>query len=642
MMETLPRTPSLRRRTFLAATGLAVLASAILGAPQAPRADDDRPSIGVPGVRGGVVTTSEPVAAQVGAEVLRRGGNAIDAAAAVQFALNALEPQSSGIGGGGFMMIHLADSRRTFVVDSRERAPGAATPDMFQRTSGAAFPFSIRSTSGIAVGVPGTVLGVATALDRWGTLSLSESLQPAIALARDGIRVSSRLASSIASGLGTGRLGNEIGDPAYDLARSVFTDGGGTGLVEGALLVQPDLANAFELLASQGPDAFYRGAIAQAIVDTQLNARTDPGPSADPVADQARLAGRMTLGDLDGYTIAVRDPVVGTYRDFKIVSMPPPSSGGLTVIQILKLMERFPIGDESRGFGFGSLRTLNVMIESMRLAFADRAVWMGDDDFVEVPSRGLIDDDYIALRSALIDPDARQANVVADDPRPFDGPGAGPAVRPDDDDEDDVEGRNTTHFTIVDRRGNIVTYTSTIESAWGTGLMVPGFGFLLNNELTDFNSVPQFDPDPANFNPGANDVAAFKRPRSSMAPTMVFDGRRPLAAYGSPGGSTIIDSVVNVTLNLIDHQKTVQEAVDAPRIAQTSANGTTGREAGFSEAAVDGLTALGHRLRAPGAIGSVQAVVIDPNNRKQFGAADKRRIGGIVSLRRDDDGDDDD
>ena len=585
-------------------------------ATPAPTLSEDKAPLGVPGVKGGVVTTSEPAAAQVGADILRWGGNAFDAAAAVQFALNVVEPQSSGIGGGGFMMIHLDKQKETFVIDCRESAPAAATPDMFVSQPS----FGVRSTSGYAVGVPGTLLCATTALENWGTFSLAETLQPAIRMAEEGTRVSSRLEESILSS----RLSNEVGNPAYDEARDVFRPGG-VPLVEGDLLVQPDLAKTFRRIAEQGPSALYTGEIAQAIVATQLATR-----SGNPDG-----VGRMTLEDLANYQVAIREPVEGTYRGYRIVGMPPPSSGGLTSIQILKMLERFPIGDESQGFGFGSTRTLNVMIEAGRLAYADRAVWIGDDDFVDVPSVGLLSDEYIAMRSALIDPDGRQDFVEPDDPRPYDGSGVKDKVKPKMMEDVDEEGRNTTHFSIIDRDGNVVTWTSTIESGWGTGLMVPGYGFMLNNELTDFNRVPAFNPDPDNFNPGANDVAPGKRPRSSMAPTIIFDGKKPLAAFGSPGGSTIIWSVANMSMNLIDHGMVVQEAIDAPRLAQTVANGSTRRELGFSDATLQELSDLGHELRSPSVIGSVQAVVIDQRGHIQFGAADKRRIGGVVSLRRD-------
>lgn len=582
----------------------------------APGGSIAAPSPGVPGVQGGVVATSEPHAARIGAEILRRGGNAIDAAAAVQFALNVVEPESSGIGGGGFMLIYLADEKKSIAIDSRETAPAAATADMFVPfiDNGG---FSVASTSGVSVGVPGTLKGVELALQKWGTMSLSETLQPAIALARDGFRVGRQLAESSTSR----RLQNEPGNPAYDAARQVFRPGGAP-VQQDQLLVQPDLARTLQLIADQGSEVFYTGEIARAIVATQKASR-DQRPEG---------RGRMTLEDLANYQAVIREPLSGEYRGYTITSMGPPSSGALTLLQILKLVERFPIGDPEAGFGFGAPRTLNVMIEAMRLAFADRALWMGDEDFVPVPGEGLLHDDYIALRSALIDPDRRQERVVPGDPRPFQAQQRGEeqklaALPPALD-----KGVNTTHFSIIDRQGNLVSYTTTVESAWGTGLMVPGYGFLLNNELTDFNFVPGFNPDPNNYNPGANDVAPHKRPRSSMSPSLLFRDGQPLAAYGSPGGSTIIDSVVNVSLNLIDHGMAIQEAVDAPRLAQTRANGSVGRESGFSEQVMQALQRLGHVLREPSDIGSVQAVVIDPLDGRQYGAADRRRMGRVISL----------
>lgn len=608
------------RWRLLRAALLCLVAFSATGPAQAGR----EMSLGVPGVTGGVVTTSQPEAARAGAEILRAGGNAIDAAAAVAFALNVVEPQSSGIGGGGFMVIYLADGKRTITVDSRETAAAAATPDMFVPfTEPGGGGFGAASTSGIAVGVPGMVRGIALALEQWGSMEFPEVLAPAIRLAKDGFRVGPRLVESVQSS----RLANEPGNPAYDRAREVFLPGG-TPLAFGELLVQPELARTLRLLAEQGPGAFYTGALAEAIVATQKAARSTAPAGAGE--------GRMTLADLAGYQAKVRAPIEADYRGLTLKGMGPPSSGPLTVLHALRLMERFPLGDESRGFGFGTTRTLNVMVEALRLAFADRAVWMGDAEFVDVPVDGLLSDGYIEARSARIDPDGRQEAVQPDDPRPFDSAAAGtPKVELAVLDSGGDRGLNTTHFSIVDADGNIVSYTNTVESAWGTGLMVPGFGFLLNNELTDFNFVPAANPDPAAFNPGANDVAPGKRPRSSMSPVILFDGHRPLAAYGSPGGSTIISSVLNATLNLVDHSMDVQEAVDAPRIAQTSANGATRREIGFDDASLARLEALGHTLRAPSEIGSVQAVVVDRSGGLQYGAADRRRVGGIVTLDRD-------
>jgi gamma-glutamyltranspeptidase/glutathione hydrolase len=562
--------------------------------------------------RQGVVSVSTPLAAEIGARVLENKGNAIDAAAAIQFALNVVEPNFSGIGGGGFMMIYLAETGETFIMESREKAPAAATPDMFQGLS-----FTAASTSGLSVGVPGTLLGVATALENWGTISLAEAIEPAIELAEDGFEINSFLAEDTASFRTT----------LQPETAAVFRLPGGDPLPEGFLLKQPDLAKTLRLIAEQGPDVFYRGEIAEAIVDV-VQKRTQAGTPG---------LGRMTLDDLYQYDVEIREPIVGDYRGYTLKSMSPPSSGGLTVIQMLKMLERFPLGDESQGYGFGATRTLNVMIEAMRLAFADRAVWMGDEDFVDVPKDGLIDDDYVAMRSALIDPDSRIPEVFPDDPRPFDSAALDrnlklASLAP--------EHGHTTHFSVVDKWGNVVSYTTTIEAGWGSGILVPGYGFLLNNELTDFNFTPRAGTDPPgdlDFDPGANDVAPFKRPRSSMSPSILFKGERPIAAYGSPGGSTIINSVFQITLNLIDHGLAIQEAIDAPRISSTTSNPTGAsirREEGFPDDVIEELEDLGHVFRDPSSIGSVQAIVIDLQTGKQYGGADQRREGTVIGLPR--------
>jgi gamma-glutamyltranspeptidase/glutathione hydrolase len=563
--------------------------------------------------RQGVVSVSTPLAAEVGAKVLENKGNAIDAAVAIQFALNVVEPNFSGIGGGGFMMIHLAETGETFIMESREKAPAAATPDMFQGLG-----FTAASTSGLSVGVPGTLLGVATALENWGTISLSEAIGPAIKLAEDGFEINRFLAGDTASSRTT----------LQPETAAVFRLPNGDPLPEGYLLKQPDLAKTFQLIADEGPDVFYRGEIAEAIVEVQK--RTQAGIAG---------VGRMALEDLDQYDVKIREPIVGNYRGFTLKSMSPPSSGGLTVVQMLKMLERFPIGDESQGYGFGATRTLNVMIEAMRLAFADRAVWMGDEDFVDVPKDGLIDDAYVAMRSALIDPDSRIPEAFPDDPRPFDSASLHKSVKLAALTSQPEHG-HTTHFSVVDKWGNVVSYTTTIESGWGSGILVPGYGFLLNNELTDFNFSPRAGTDPPgdlDFDPGANDVAPFKRPRSSMSPSILFKGDSPIAAYGSPGGSTIINSVFQITLNLIDHGLAIQEAIDAPRISSTTSNPTGAsirREEGFSEDVIQELEDLGHVFRSPSSIGSVQAIVIDLQTGKQYGGADQRRDGTVIGLPR--------
>ena len=621
--------------------GAAFLAFVALSA--ASVADRPQPTPGVPskgeqkGFRDGVVAVSHPLAAEAGARILNEGGNAIDAAAAIAFALNVVEPQSSGIGGGGFMMIHLARSGKTFIIDSRERAPQIAAPDMFVGLS-----FQLASTSGISVGVPGTVRGVATALEHFGTMSLAKVLSPAIELARDGFRINPVLAADIVNTADRGVVMTTL----QPETAAIFQPGG-KPLQAGDLLVQRDLAKTFRLIARHGPRVFYEGEIAHAIVDAQMRTRAG-----------AAGVGRMTLADLVSYDAKIRQPIVANYRGFTIASMSPPSSGGLTIGQMLEMLERFRLGDTGQGFGFGAKNTLHVMIEAMRLAFADRAKWMGDNDFVHVPAVGLLAEPYVRSRSAQINLSSRiTPDPTAGNPLPFDAASTSRTVqRAALEPQLEEEGVNTTHFSVVDKHGNIVSYTTTIESLWGTGITVPGYGFLLNNELTDFNLTPRLNP--ATGDPGANDVAPFKRPRSSMSPTILLKHGRPFAAYGSPGGATIINSVFQITLNLIDHGMSIQDAIDAPRISVGSPMGTVSCEVGplvpllftptppLSPAVLQALRDLGHIIPpcSTNPIGSVQAVIIDLRTGKQFGGADPRRQGTVIGVKRrhhDEDGDDD-
>lgn len=562
-----------------------------------------------PGFRGGVVAVSHPLAAEAGAKMLREGGNAIDAAAAVQFALNVVEPEFSGIGGGGFLVVHLATGRgRTFVIEGREKAPATADTTLFTNPDGSNQGFTPASTSGQAVGVPGTLMVVATAVQRYGRKRLSDVIQPAIALAENGFPVNFVLAGNATSSRTN----------LYQATRDVFRPGG-VPVQEGQILRQPDLAKTLRLIARHGPKVLYEGEIASAIVAAQLGTANGGKP------------GLMTLEDLANYNIVIREPIWGEYRGFRIASMSPPSSGGLTVIQALKMIERFPIGDAQAGFGFGKANTLHVMAEAMRIAWSDRAVWMGDEDFVPVPKRGLLDPTYVKERGDLISLTSRiPGNVAFGDPWPFEvaqRPGrtrlaaAVPVSYP---------GASTTHFSVVDQWGNVVSYTTTIEAGWGTGIMVPGYGFMLNNELTDFNFG--FNMHPRFGGPGANDVQGGKRPRSSMTPTILFKGDEPVAAFGSPGGATIINSVFNVLINLVDHGMTIQQAVDAPRISVTTFGNSISREAGFDEGEIAQLRALGHVVNNPGNIGNVNAIFIDLETGRQYGALDSTREGGLIGF----------
>jgi len=580
--------------------------------------------------RQGVVAVANPYGAEAGARILEQGGNAIDAAVAIAYALNVVEPQSAGIGGGGFMLIHIARTGETFAIDSRERAPAKATPDMFVGVPNA-------SLQGVAVGVPGMVRGTALALQQYGNLPLAQVLQPAIRLADDGFAATPRYSAVSCNP----RSQNSPEAAAF------FCPNGGPPPV-GSLVQNKPLAETFRKIASNGPDCFYKlipakGCdIAKGVVEGQKFNR--------PQAPNGK-GGSMEFSDLENYQPTVRAPTVGTYRGYTIKAMSSPSSGGLTMIQMMKMLERFPIGDASQGYGFGSVKTLNVMADAMRIAFSDRAVWMGDKDFVPVPSTGLLASGYTGSRGAAIVPGMRLTpNPTAGDPRPFETAGLEPgtmlAVA------DPVTGpeKGTTHFSVVDKWGNMVSYTNTIESSHGIGVFAgykqddgtfKNLGFLLNNELTDFNTATTTNPYTGTA--GFNDVQPNKRPRSSMNPTMIFspDGT-PLVAFGSPGGATIINSVFNVALNLIDHGMTLQDAIDAPRMSVTSAasnvsidNGAPGsRFTGFPPATIDGLKALGYSVGNPADIGSVQGVIVDMQTGKQYGGADSRREGKVIGLPR--------
>ncbi len=486
------------------------------------------------------------------------------------------------------MMIHIARTGETITIDSREKAPAGATRDMFV---GVPSP----SLQGVAVGVPGMVRGTELALQLYGTRSFSQVLQPAIELADKGFAATPRFVSSTACNNPNARARNSPESSEY------FCPGGNFREV-GSLVDNKPLAETFRLIAQHGADCFYKYMpekgcdIARGIVEGQKWDR--------PQAPNGK-GGSMTFADLEAYTADLRAPIEGTYRGYRIKSMGPPSSGALTVLQVLKMLERFPIGDASAGFGFGALNTATVMADAMRTAFADRAVWMADSDFVPVPSTGLLNPDYIAMRGAPITPGVRLLpNPVADDPRPFEMAGLEPATRLAVADPVTGPENGTTHFSVVDKWGNVVSYTNTIESGYGIGVFAGyrradgsfrNHGFLLNNELTDFNTMPSTNIFTGTN--GYNDVEPGKRPRSSMSPSMLFSpSGKPILAYGSPGGATIINSVINVTLNLVDHGMTLQQAIDAPRLSVASAVSTIAVDPWFPAQTVTALRGLGYTV----------------------------------------------
>ncbi|MCY1057876.1 gamma-glutamyltransferase [Nannocystis sp. SCPEA4] len=589
-----------------------------VGNARLPAGPDDDEGSPAGGFTNGVVTATSQAAADAGSRVLANGGNAVDAAATVQFMLNVVEPQASGLGGGGFIMIHIADEDRTYVIDASEKAPAAAAADMFVSQPDA----EVRGSSGYIVGVPGTLKGIATALNKWGTISVEEALAPALAAAEHGIRVHPMLAEDIRGG----RLDHEIGAAAYDEARNVFRPDD-TPLVDGGELVQPDLARTLRLIGDRGPSVFYdcsdSAGIANAIVEAQMATR-EVNPDG---------VGRMTCEDLKNYDVVVRNPLVRTYRDYTVVTTPPPSSGGVALLQMLGVLERFSIGDED--LGPMSSQTLNLMQEAMRQAYADRGLWLGDPDVTRIPLAGLLSDSYLQLRSETIELGVRMPQVVAGDPRPFD-PTFKPTgmIAPVTGDGRGGTG-HTTHFNVIDGKGNMVSWTSTISSAWGSGLMVPGYGFMLNDSLGNFNHRPTASDNPAALDPGANDPGPNKRPLSSMAPTLLLAEGEPLAAYGAAGGATIISTMLSITLDLVDQGMTLEEAVTAPRLTLQSGSATavTGIEPGLMLDTLEPLRKLGYSFDLVFKLGAAQIAVLFPETGESYGVADARRIGGVAGPR---------
>ncbi len=540
------------------------------------------------GAKKGIVAVSHPLAAEAGIKVLEQSGNAVDAAAAIQLSLNVVEPMMSGIGGGGFMMIYLKEQNTMTVIDSREMAPQQVTPLLFLDDMGQPLPWFERHTSGKAVGVPGTLKGVETALEQYGTMSLSEVIDPAITYAEQGIQVNWSMAQYIQENIEKLQQ--------YGTAGEVFVPNG-QPLQEGDLLLQPDLAKTLKLIKADGAAALYDGEIGEAMVN-----------------EVQKRGGSMTVEDLQNYAVKEREPVMGEYRGYEIASMSPPSSGGLTVIHILKLMEGYDVNK----MGINSAEYLHRFIEAMHLAYADRAAYMADEDFYPVPKQGLLHDDYISERRELIHPNQAAAVVSEGDPWQYDDTNGVdmPSVM-----EETPTGQ-TTHFSVMDQWGNMVSYTTTIEQVFGSGIMVPGYGFMLNNEMTDFDAVPG----------GVNQVEPGKRPRSSMSPTLVIKDGQPFMAVGSPGGPTIIASVAQTIMNVIDHQLPIQQAILKPRIY--SSNYPTVRwEAGIEQDVILKLLAMGHQFEeAPQDIGNVQAVIYDDETGTMYGGADNTREGTVLGV----------
>lgn len=534
--------------------------------------------------RNGMVVAQDRLAARIGRDVLRKGGNAVDAAVATGFALAVTLPRAGNIGGGGFMLIHMAASKKTIAIDYRETAPADTKPDVFLDSEGN-FVRRKSQASGLAVGVPGTVAGMVLAHRKYGSgkFTLAQLIAPAISLARKGIGVDGDLAASLA--WSARRF------VKYPASKAIFMRADGKALQPGDRLVQEDLAQSLERIAQKGARGFYHGETAKRISEAVRQA-----------------GGTMTLADLATYQAKEREPVRGTYRGHTIVSMPPPSSGGVHIIQMLNILEHYPL----KQFGHNSAAAIHVMTEAMKRAYADRSKYLGDPDFTPVPVKALVSKAYgktlqqqISMQRTTAGSDIKPGN-----PLPF-------------------ESDQTTHYSTADAAGNAVSNTYTLNFTYGLGMVAAGTGILLNNELDDFAAKPNAPNAYGLLGGKANAPGPRKRPLSSMSPLMVFNQNGALEIVtGTPGGSRIITVVLQIVLNILDHGMNAAEATIAPRVHHQWFPDRLQIERGISKDTQDLLQAKGHTIRQRRAAGSSQTIV--RRNGFLFGASDTRRRGGAA------------
>jgi len=569
------------RRRFLAAIALALL-------PFLPAAGRDQgrgfytpPANGTVhavAAEHGMVVAQEKTAARIGADVLRRGGNAVDAAVATGFAMAVTYPRAGNIGGGGFMVIHLTARNENVAIDYRETAPQATTPDIFL-TGGK--PDNAKSRdSALSIGVPGTIAGLALALDKYGSgkFTLAQILAPAIDLARNGFALTDDMADTLPTSYR--RLAR------WPASARIFSRGDGTPLRENDLLIQRDLAATLSAIADQGPRGFYEGVVAEKLARAVREA-----------------GGIMTADDLKSYRPVIREPVHGSYRGYDIVSMPLPSSGGTVLLETLNILEGFPLGQMTQG----SAASLHLLIEAMKRAYADRARYLGDPAFVNAPIASLTAKDYAARQRASIDPD--RATPASDALLPL----------------PPHEGSNTTHYSVVDGDGNAVANTYTLNFPYGVGLVAEGTGVLLNNELDDFTAAPGAANAFGLVGYEANLPGPAKRPLSSMSPTIVLRDGKPVLVTGSPGGSRIISTVLQVIVDVLDYRMDVEAAVVAPRLHHQWLPDEVRIEHGFPDDVLAALRAKGHHLVEPMGQTSANSILVTPA--ELLGAPDPRTRG---------------
>ena len=596
------------RRALFTALCCAALGVAVLPAAAADPARPDGaapPKAAVAVGSGGAVSSVNPYASQAGLAVLRGGGNAVDAAVATAAALGVVEPFSAGVGGGGYLTYYDARSHQVHTLDGRETAPARMRSDAFlDPATGKPLPFDQAVNSGLSVGVPGTAATWADALHRWGTASLADALRPATRIAEEGFVVSPEFRAETAM--------NEQRFRDITSTAELFLPDGQLPVV-GSRFRNPDLARTYRLLARDGVSALYRGELARDVVNAAQH------PPVAPTSDRVFRPGLMDTADLAGYATVERAPTHVRYHDLDVYGMAPSSSGGTTVGEALNILDRFPLSAADR------VQALHHYLEASRIAFADRNRWVGDPAYSAVPTAGLLSPRFAAGRACLISPTSTLTSPVAPgDPAHPAGCAAGSGP------DEPYEGTSTTHLVTADRWGNVVSYTLTIEQTGGSAITVPHRGFLLNNELTDFDFAPLSAgvPDP-------NLPDAGKRPRSSMSPTIVLRAGRPFLALGSPGGSTIITTVLQTLVNRIDLGMTLPEAIAAPRASQRNRSTTDAEPAFLDSPERPALEALGQRfVLAPPTftptpeIGALEGLEFLGGGRVEAAAEPTRRGGG--------------
>jgi gamma-glutamyltranspeptidase/glutathione hydrolase len=589
------RRPVARNLTVLAVSAAVVVSVGAAAPPPAAQSTGGGKTPLAVGY-GGAVSSVDPDASAAGIEVLRKGGNAVDAAVATAAALGVTEPYSAGIGGGGYFVYYDAKSRTVRTVDGRETAPLTADKNLFTE-NGKPLAFADVVSSGLSVGTPGTPATWQTALDRWGSKRLGSLLKPAERLARDGFTVDETFRSQTAS--------NETRFRYFPDTADLFLPGGRLPVV-GSTFKNPDLARTYAELGRKGVDALYHGRLGRDVVDTVNK------PPVDPASGWNARPGDLTAKDLAAYHTKVQAPTRTSYRGLGVYSMAPSSSGGTTVGEALNILERTDLSKASKA------KYLHRFIEASRIAFADRGRWVGDPAFEDVPTEELLSQRFADSRECLIKDDAVLTSPVAPgDPRHPQRCDSGGTAAPT-----TYEGDSTTHLTVADKWGNVVAYTLTIEQTGGSGITVPGRGFILNNELTDFSFAPA---NPAVHDP--NLPGPGKRPRSSMSPTIVLDRHhRPVVALGSPGGATIITTVLQTLTGFVDRGLPLVDAIAAPRASQRNA-AQTELEPGFDSEIRKQLEAIGHSFKANPEIGAATGVQRLPGG-KWLAAAERTRRGG--------------